>query len=253
MAAHAHLQYGHCPYIIGSVFKSTRAKSVTRALYPVAAFHQTRNGSQLVLGAGRPSCGIFRRVKRPRPWRGTPRFSVIDSNTIFLFQRTAFIFCFSVCSRWHSTPRAASRAVPRRQRVTSQRHLQTLPPSCGRLRRVPAHNGAMCPVQLVCLLSQIHTLQSTDALRTLEGHKDRLSRLAWHPFGESMLFERLFRRQLWQNLGFVGRHIATTSFDHTWRLWDLETGQQLQLQVMLVIWQGQVVYIDDLFSFHGLH
>ena len=29
----------------------------------------------------------------------------------------------------------------------------------------------------------------------------------------------------------VGRHIGTTSFDHTWRLWDIETGQLLLLQV----------------------
>lgn len=40
-------------------------------------------------------------------------------------------------------------------------------------------------------------------LRTLEGHADRLARMAMHPMGE---------------------HMATASFDHTWRLWDLETG-----------------------------
>ena len=40
-------------------------------------------------------------------------------------------------------------------------------------------------------------------LRTLEGHTDRLARIAMHPMGE---------------------HLATASFDLTWRLWDLETG-----------------------------
>ena len=40
-------------------------------------------------------------------------------------------------------------------------------------------------------------------LRTLEGHADRLARMAMHPMGE---------------------HLATASFDMTWRLWDLESG-----------------------------
>jgi U4/U6 small nuclear ribonucleoprotein PRP4 len=40
-------------------------------------------------------------------------------------------------------------------------------------------------------------------LRTLEGHSDRLARMAMHPMGE---------------------HLATASFDMTWRLWDLESG-----------------------------
>ena len=38
----------------------------------------------------------------------------------------------------------------------------------------------------------------------------RLGRLAFHPFG---------------------RHLATASFDQTWRLWDVQTGQCLQEQV----------------------
>jgi U4/U6 small nuclear ribonucleoprotein PRP4 len=41
-------------------------------------------------------------------------------------------------------------------------------------------------------------------LRTLEGHTNRLARMAMHPMGE---------------------HLATASFDATWRLWDLETGK----------------------------
>jgi hypothetical protein len=37
----------------------------------------------------------------------------------------------------------------------------------------------------------------------LQGHTDRLGRVAFHP---------------------MGRHLATASFDTTWRLWDCETG-----------------------------
>jgi U4/U6 small nuclear ribonucleoprotein PRP4 len=40
-------------------------------------------------------------------------------------------------------------------------------------------------------------------LRTLLGHSDRLGRVAMHP---------------------MGAHLATASYDQTWRLWDLETG-----------------------------
>lgn len=40
-------------------------------------------------------------------------------------------------------------------------------------------------------------------LHVLAGHTDRLARVAFHPFG---------------------RHLATASFDTTWRLWDVETG-----------------------------
>jgi len=46
-------------------------------------------------------------------------------------------------------------------------------------------------------------------LRKLEGHTDRLARLAFHP---------------------MGRHLATASFDRTWRLWDVETGASLMEQ-----------------------
>mmetsp|Transcript_24992 Transcript_24992/g.36941 ORF Transcript_24992/g.36941 Transcript_24992/m.36941 type:complete len:512 (-) Transcript_24992:318-1853(-) len=44
---------------------------------------------------------------------------------------------------------------------------------------------------------------------SLKGHKARLSSTSFHPMGE---------------------HVATTSFDHSWRLWDVETGSQLLLQ-----------------------
>eukprot|EP00612_Vaucheria_litorea_P004666 CAMPEP_0171467112 /NCGR_PEP_ID=MMETSP0945-20130129/9735_1 /TAXON_ID=109269 /ORGANISM="Vaucheria litorea, Strain CCMP2940" /LENGTH=440 /DNA_ID=CAMNT_0011995483 /DNA_START=240 /DNA_END=1562 /DNA_ORIENTATION=- len=43
----------------------------------------------------------------------------------------------------------------------------------------------------------------------LIGHQDRLARIDFHP---------------------CGRYIGTAGFDHTWRLWDVETGEQLLLQ-----------------------
>ena len=49
-----------------------------------------------------------------------------------------------------------------------------------------------------------------DELAVLRGHEARLCRVAFHP---------------------SGRYVATTSFDHTWRLWDVEAGgRQLLLQ-----------------------
>ena len=48
----------------------------------------------------------------------------------------------------------------------------------------------------------LFTLEGKQLLK-LEGHTDRLGRVAWHP---------------------MGRHVATASFDATWRLWDAETG-----------------------------
>ncbi|EFJ41018.1 hypothetical protein VOLCADRAFT_84238 [Volvox carteri f. nagariensis] len=47
---------------------------------------------------------------------------------------------------------------------------------------------------------------SDGLIRTLEGHTERLGRLAFHP---------------------LGQHLATASFDTTWRLWDVETGLNL--------------------------
>jgi U4/U6 small nuclear ribonucleoprotein PRP4 len=43
----------------------------------------------------------------------------------------------------------------------------------------------------------------------LKGHARRLSKVAFHP---------------------QGQHLATTSHDHTWRLWDVETGSEILLQ-----------------------
>lgn len=45
--------------------------------------------------------------------------------------------------------------------------------------------------------------------QTLRGHLERLARCAWHPMGD---------------------HVATASYDKTWRLWDVETGAELLLQ-----------------------
>ncbi|GAB5037490.1 u4 u6 small nuclear ribonucleoprotein [Nannochloropsis oceanica] len=46
-------------------------------------------------------------------------------------------------------------------------------------------------------------------LRVFEGHAARLASCAFHP---------------------SGRYLGTTSWDYTWRLWDVETGQELLLQ-----------------------
>mmetsp|Transcript_7291 Transcript_7291/g.17778 ORF Transcript_7291/g.17778 Transcript_7291/m.17778 type:complete len:545 (+) Transcript_7291:70-1704(+) len=43
----------------------------------------------------------------------------------------------------------------------------------------------------------------------LKGHASRLCKVAFHPKGE---------------------HLVTTSFDHTWRMWDIETGGEILLQ-----------------------
>jgi U4/U6 small nuclear ribonucleoprotein PRP4 len=50
---------------------------------------------------------------------------------------------------------------------------------------------------------------SVTELAHLKGHAARLCRVAFHP---------------------MRKHVATTSFDHTWRLWDAETSQSLLLQ-----------------------
>ena len=50
---------------------------------------------------------------------------------------------------------------------------------------------------------------SLSELTCLKGHAARLCKVKWHPYG---------------------RHVLTTSFDHTWRMWDVETGTELLLQ-----------------------
>ena len=46
-------------------------------------------------------------------------------------------------------------------------------------------------------------------LHTFTGHLERLARVGFHP---------------------SGKVCGTTSFDKTWRLWDVETGQEVLLQ-----------------------
>ena len=48
----------------------------------------------------------------------------------------------------------------------------------------------------------------------LKGHADRLARVEFHP---------------------CGRYVGTASYDHTWRLWDVETRTQLLLQVSMIV------------------
>ena len=50
---------------------------------------------------------------------------------------------------------------------------------------------------------------SIKPLQHLQGHSARLSQVAFHPMKE---------------------HVATTSYDYSWRLWDIETGSELLLQ-----------------------
>ena len=50
---------------------------------------------------------------------------------------------------------------------------------------------------------------SESPLAVLEGHEERVCRVAFHP---------------------SGRYIASASFDTSWRLWDAEKGKELLLQ-----------------------
>jgi U4/U6 small nuclear ribonucleoprotein PRP4 len=57
---------------------------------------------------------------------------------------------------------------------------------------------------------EIEPTATRKAMLTLKGHKDRVSGASFHP---------------------MGKHVGTSSYDSTWRLWDLETGgTELQLQ-----------------------
>ncbi|KAF1932465.1 U4/U6 small nuclear ribonucleo protein Prp4 [Didymella exigua CBS 183.55] len=56
---------------------------------------------------------------------------------------------------------------------------------------------------------QLWSLDDDKPLRTLQGHSERVCRLAFHP---------------------SGRYLASASDDATWRLWNVETGQELLLQ-----------------------
>ncbi|KAL1604082.1 hypothetical protein SLS60_005674 [Paraconiothyrium brasiliense] len=56
---------------------------------------------------------------------------------------------------------------------------------------------------------QLWSLDDDKPLRTLEGHTDRVCRVAFHP---------------------SGRYLASASDDTTWRLWDVNTGQEVVIQ-----------------------
>lgn len=58
--------------------------------------------------------------------------------------------------------------------------------------------------------AKVWNAESGECVQTLRGHEGRLARIGFHP---------------------DGRYLGTTSFDHTWRLWDVETGEELLLQV----------------------
>ena len=58
-------------------------------------------------------------------------------------------------------------------------------------------------------MSNQHNSFRDTPIGTLDGHDMRVARLAFHP---------------------SGRFVGTASFDTTWRLWDVETRQELLLQ-----------------------
>ncbi|GLD95239.1 hypothetical protein PINS_up003883 [Pythium insidiosum] len=111
-------------------------------------------------------------------------------------------------------------------------------------------------------LVKIWNTDSATEVATLRGHEDRVTGLAWHPtapaaFGDDAMSDDVVclctgaadnTARLWSptgqraelkghraRLGKVafhpsGRFVGTTSFDHTWRLWDVATAQELLLQ-----------------------
>jgi U4/U6 small nuclear ribonucleoprotein PRP4 len=54
-----------------------------------------------------------------------------------------------------------------------------------------------------------HEQYSGQPLAVMEGHQDRVCRVAFHP---------------------SGRYVASASFDTSWRLWDVNTAKELLLQ-----------------------
>ena len=57
--------------------------------------------------------------------------------------------------------------------------------------------------------ADVSSTAEIEPLQTLEGHKDRLGKIAWHP---------------------DGKHLITTGYDKTWRMWDVESGSEILMQ-----------------------
>ena len=85
-------------------------------------------------------------------------------------------------------------------------------------------------------------LCSDTPLAELEGHYQRVSRLAYHPSG------RFLGTAWWVDSMLGTSHLHTwfiydrlfCSFDHSWRLWDLETKTEILHQVGLLLLQQPV-------------
>ncbi|KAF6718774.1 U4/U6 small nuclear ribonucleoprotein Prp4 [Oryzias melastigma] len=69
---------------------------------------------------------------------------------------------------------------------------------------------------------KLWNLESDEPVADIEGHSDRVSRVAWHP---------------------SGRFLGTTCYDNSWRLWDLEVQEEILHQ------EGHSKGVHDL-SFH---
>jgi U4/U6 small nuclear ribonucleoprotein PRP4 len=61
----------------------------------------------------------------------------------------------------------------------------------------------------VCFLSLLMFEYSENPVASLSGHARRVARIGFHP---------------------SGRYLGSASFDGTWRLWDVESTQELLLQ-----------------------
>ncbi|KAF0700689.1 Aste57867_8743 [Aphanomyces stellatus] len=101
-------------------------------------------------------------------------------------------------------------------------------------------------------LVKVWDAKSCALVHTFHGHTDRITGLAWHPSKNHVLASASAdgTAMLWKGgetkpsvtlkghqsrLGQIafhpmGAHVATASFDHTWRLWDIERGTELLLQ-----------------------
>ncbi|EQC38336.1 hypothetical protein SDRG_04053 [Saprolegnia diclina VS20] len=100
---------------------------------------------------------------------------------------------------------------------------------------------------------KIWNSKSCDLVHTLTGHTDRITGLAWHPAsttespilasgaadgtakiwkGNALAMTLKGHQNRLGQIAFhpLGTYLATTSFDHSWRLWDIERGTELLFQ-----------------------